>query len=145
MRLSAKGRYAVTCTMDLALHSQHGPVTLAGISQRQGLSLSYLEQLFANLREAGLVQGVRGPGGGYRLAKSAESISVADVIVAVEARVDATACQGGEDCGDGDRCLTHDLWADLSAQIQGFLGGISLQALMDSEALATVLPRQALA
>ena len=129
MRLSTKGRYSVTAIMDLALHQDSGPVALADISRRQNLSLSYLEQLFAQLRRHGLVRGVRGPGGGYCLARTPEAISVADVILAVEQPVDATACGGEEDCDAGERCLTHDLWAELSGQIQTFLAGINLAAL----------------
>ncbi len=129
MRLSTKGRYSVTTIMDLALHQDSGPVALVDISRRQNLSLSYLEQLFAQLRRHGLVRGVRGPGGGYCLARTPEEISVADVILAVEQPVDATACAGEEDCDGGERCLTHDLWAELSGQIQNFLAGISLAAL----------------
>ena len=135
MRLSTKGRYAVTTIMDLALHQENGPVTLANISQRQDLSLSYLEQLFAQLRRHGLVHGVRGPGGGYRLAMPAEHISVAAVILAVEQRVDTTACGGDEDCVRGNRCITHDLWTELSGQIEAFLGGISLADLAADPAL----------
>ena len=129
MRLSTRGRYSVTTIMDLALHEGGGPVALADISARQGLSLSYLEQLFAQLRRHGLVRGVRGPGGGYRLARPADRISIADIILAVEQPVDATACAGDEDCEAGSRCLTHDLWAELSGHIQTFLAGISLAEL----------------
>lgn len=138
MRLSAKGRYTVTCLLDLALHARSGRVTLADIAERQGLSLSYVEQLFARLRQADLVHGVRGPGGGYRLAHPAHQISVAQVLVAVEEQVDATACQGEQDCDRGEQCLTHELWSDLSGQIQEFLGGITLQMLMDSEGVASL-------
>lgn len=135
MRLSTKGRYAVTTIMDLALHQENGPVTLANISQRQELSLSYLEQLFGQLRRHGLVHGVRGPGGGYRLALAADRISIAAVLLAVEQRVDATVCAGDQDGADGNRCITHDLWADLSDQIEGFLGSISLADLAADPAL----------
>ncbi|MBS3785656.1 MAG: Rrf2 family transcriptional regulator [Gammaproteobacteria bacterium] len=124
MKLSAKGRYAVTAVMDLVLHQQDHPVTLSGISQRQGISLSYLEQLFSQLRRAGLVQGMRGPGGGYRLARPADSVSVAEVIVAVDSPVDT----------DGDRCLTHDLWDELSGQLHELLSDISLGSLAEREA-----------
>lgn len=143
MRLSAKGRYTVTCLLDLALHASNGRVTLADIAERQGLSLSYVEQLFARLRQAGLVHGVRGPGGGYRLARAVDSISVAEVLVAVEETVDATACQGEHDCDRGEQCLTHELWSDLSGQIQDFLGGITLQMLIDSDDLASLVPQPA--
>ncbi|AGY92167.1 hypothetical protein SPICUR_05975 [Spiribacter curvatus] len=135
MRLSTKGRYAVTTIMDLALHQGNGPVTLADISQRQDLSLSYLEQLFAQLRRHGLVHGVRGPGGGYQLAMAADRISIAAVILAVEQRVDTTACGGDENCAEGNRCITHDLWAELSDQIEAFLGGITLADLAADPAL----------
>lgn len=129
MKLSTKGRYAVTAMMDLALHEARGPVTLAEISHGQGISLSYLEQLFAQLRRQRLVRGVRGPGGGYRLARPAAEITVADIILAVDEPVDATRCGGREDCDEGERCLTHDLWSELSEQIQDFLDGITLDAL----------------
>jgi Rrf2 family iron-sulfur cluster assembly transcriptional regulator len=131
MRLSTKGRFSVTSILDLAEHQAAGPVTLADISKRQGLSLSYLEQLFAQLRRNGLVTGVRGPGGGYRLARSAAKISVADVILAVDQPVDTTQCGGLEDCDRGERCLTHDLWSELSSQIQNFLSGITLAELAE--------------
>ncbi len=137
MRLSTKGRYALTALMDLYLHEASGPVTLAGISEREGLSLSYLEQLFAGMRRHGLVHGVRGPGGGYQLARAAGDISVADVILAVDGPVDATQCQGREDCDAGERCLTHDLWAELSGQLQAFLDGISLAELAAQPAVMT--------
>ena len=114
MKLSTKGRYAVTAMMDLAIHDHEGPVTLADISNCQGISLSYLEQLFSKLRKSGLVEGVRGPGGGYRLGKPASHISIAQIIVAVDENIDATRCRGNEDCHGGDKCLTHELWADLS-------------------------------
>lgn len=126
MRLSTRGRYAVTAMMDLALHNQVGPVTLADISTCQDISLSYLEQLFAKLRQANLVKGVRGPGGGYRLARPATEITVADIITAVDEQVDATRCQGKENCHGGKRCLTHELWTDLSDQIFQFLDNITL-------------------
>lgn len=126
MRLSTKGRYAVTAMMDLALHDDRGPVTLADISTTQGISNSYLEQLFAHLRRHGLVKGVRGPRGGYRLAKPPADISVADIISAVDETVDATRCNGKEDCQDGERCLTHELWMDLSHSLFNFLDNITL-------------------
>ena len=126
MKLSTKGRYAVTAMLDLALNDGKNPVTLAQISQCQGISLSYLEQLFARLRKAELVAGVRGPGGGYRLAREAVSITVADIIDAVDEHLDATRCEGREDCQDGEKCLTHELWCELSNQIHNFLGQINL-------------------
>jgi Rrf2 family iron-sulfur cluster assembly transcriptional regulator len=134
MKLTSKGRYAVTAMLDLALHAQQGPVTLAGISERQGISLSYLEQLFTRLRKQGLVASTRGPGGGYTLSRSAHDIAVADVVTAVDESVDATRCGGRGDCQGGKRCLTHDLWTELSEQIYGFLSGITLGKLVDQGA-----------
>lgn len=131
MKLTSKGRYAVTAMLDLALHVDEGPVTLAGISERQGISLSYLEQLFTRLRKYGLVSSTRGPGGGYSLSRPAYDIAVADVVTAVDESVDATRCGGLGDCQDGKRCLTHDLWAELSDQIYGFLSDISLGQLVE--------------
>lgn len=128
MKLSTKGRYAVTAMLDLTLHQERGPVTLADISHGQGISLSYLEQLFARLRRGHLVTGVRGPGGGYRLARPAQEITVADIIVAVDENADA-ANYGSEGKPNGEHCLTHDLWSELSAQIYGFLNGITLADL----------------
>jgi len=116
--------------LDLALHDQSGPVSLSEIAERQGISLSYLEQLFSRLRKRGLVDGTRGPGGGYRLRKSVQSISVADVIDAVDETVDATKCGGQQNCQGEQRCLTHDLWADLSTQIRDFLDNVSLNELV---------------
>jgi Rrf2 family iron-sulfur cluster assembly transcriptional regulator len=122
MRLTTKGRFAVTAMIDVAMHGAKGPVTLAGVSQRQMISLSYLEQLFGRLRRHGLVDSVRGPGGGYRVARSPEKISVADVIIAVDEPIDATQCGGRESCkDDGKRCMTHELWANLNAHIFGYL------------------------
>lgn len=126
MRLSTKGRYAVTAMLDLAINDSEGPVTLAEISQCQGISLSYLEQLFAKLRSNGLVLGVRGPGGGYRLGKPADKISIADIIRAVDESLDVRRCEGTKDCQDGDRCLTHELWNELSDRLEKFLDGITL-------------------
>jgi Rrf2 family iron-sulfur cluster assembly transcriptional regulator len=131
MRLTSKGRYAVTAMLDLALHVQDGPVTLAGISERQGISLSYLEQLFTRLRKQGLVSSTRGPGGGYSLSRPAGDISVSQVVAAVDESVDATRCGGSGDCHDGRRCLTHELWAELSEQIHSFLSEISLGDLVE--------------
>jgi Rrf2 family iron-sulfur cluster assembly transcriptional regulator len=131
MRLSTKGRYAVTAMLDLAIHSGSGPVTLADISVNQGISLSYLEQLFASLRAKQLVRGVRGPGGGYYLGRAADEISIADIICAVDEWVEFTRCKGREDCHGGQRCLTHSLWNDLSEQIFRFLSDITLQDLVE--------------
>ncbi|MEX1222727.1 MAG: Fe-S cluster assembly transcriptional regulator IscR [Idiomarina sp.] len=142
MRLTSKGRYAVTAMLDVALHTEHGPVPLADISERQGISLSYLEQLFARLRKQGLVTSVRGPGGGYRLGQEAISISVGSVIQAVDESIDATRCQGKADCQGGERCLTHSLWEGLSERIEDFLGGITLGELMQSSDISGVAKRQ---
>jgi len=131
MKLTSKGRYAVTAMLDLALHTENGPVTLAAISERQGISLSYLEQLFTRLRRHGLVSSTRGPGGGYSLSRSAAEIPVAAVVTAVDESVDATRCGGRGDCHDGRRCLTHDLWTELSDQIHVFLSEISLGQLVE--------------
>jgi Rrf2 family iron-sulfur cluster assembly transcriptional regulator len=131
MRLSTKGRYAVTAMLDLALNGVDGPVTLADISENQGISLSYLEQLFAALRSKGLVRGVRGPGGGYYLGRESDEISIADIICAVDEWVEFTRCKGKENCQDGQRCLTHSLWDDLSRQIFVFLSDITLAELVE--------------
>ena len=131
MKLSTKGRYSVTAMLDLAIHDEAGPVTLADISQCQGISLSYLEQLFSNLRKSGLVKGVRGPGGGYRLAKPANEISIAQIIHSVDESVDITNCGGKGDCQDGERCLTHELWSDLSDRLYKFLDNITLAQFVD--------------
>jgi Rrf2 family transcriptional regulator, iron-sulfur cluster assembly transcription factor len=130
MRLTTKGRYAVTAMLDLAIHADREPVTLSDISLRQDISLSYLEQLFARLRRSELVQSVRGPGGGYRLGKETRQIAIVDIIDAVNESVDATRCQGRGNCQHGETCLTHYLWEDLSQQIHDFLSGISLADLM---------------
>jgi len=142
MRLTTKGRYAVTAMLDLALHAQQGPVSLAEISERQGISLSYLEQLFAKLRRRDLVCSVRGPGGGYQLSRSGQDIRVAQVIDAVNESVDATRCQGRGDCHAGATCLTHHLWCDLSEQIHDFLNGISLADLVARHDVQAVAHRQ---
>jgi Rrf2 family iron-sulfur cluster assembly transcriptional regulator len=131
MRLSTKGRYSVTAMLDLAIHDKAGPVTLADISQCQGISLSYLEQLFARLRKSGLVKGVRGPGGGYRLAKPAAEISIAEIICSVDENVDVTRCKGEGNCQDGAKCLTHELWTNLSDRLYEFLSGISLAQFVE--------------
>ena len=117
MRLTTKGRFAVTAMIDVAMHGDKGPVTLAGVSERQRISLSYLEQLFGKLRRHGLVESVRGPGGGYNLAQASASVSVADIILAVDEPIDATQCGGKENCLDDRRCMTHELWAGLNAHI----------------------------
>ncbi|WP_437883551.1 Fe-S cluster assembly transcriptional regulator IscR [Pseudomonas sp. LRF_L74] len=142
MRLTTKGRYAVTAMLDLALHAQEGPVSLADISERQGISLSYLEQLFAKLRRNNLVSSVRGPGGGYQLSRDMRGIQVAQVIDAVNESVDATRCNGEGGCHSGDICLTHHLWCDLSQQIHEFLSGISLADLVTRREVQEVARRQ---
>ncbi len=142
MKLTTKGRYAVTAMLDLALHAQQGPVSLADISERQKISISYLEQLFAKLRKNGLVSSVRGPGGGYRLSRPAADIFVAQVIDAVDESVDVTRCEGRGDCLGGVQCLTHELWQDLSQQIHGFLSSISLQSLVQRSEIRKVAERQ---
>lgn len=126
MRLTTKGRFAVTAMLDIALHEADKPVTLAGISERQSISLSYLEQLFSRLRKQGLVSSVRGPGGGYRIAKAHHEISVSDIITAVDEQVDATQCGGHENCHEDGPCMTHDLWASLNQKILEYLTGVSL-------------------
>ncbi|MDF1764105.1 MAG: Fe-S cluster assembly transcriptional regulator IscR [Oleibacter sp.] len=133
MRLTTKGRYAVTAMLDLALHQHQGPVSLADIAGRQRLSLSYLEQLFSRLRRNGLVSSVRGPGGGYQLGRAAEHISTAQILDAVSESLDATQCDKRGDCHDGSECLTHHLWMNLSDQIHHFLDSVSLQSLLQRE------------
>jgi len=142
VRLTTKGRYAVTAMLDLAFHSQNKPVTLTDIATRQTISLSYLEQLFARLRKAGMVKGVRGPGGGYRLSRPAAEISIADIITAVDEQVDSTKCGGAGDCQNHLPCLTHDLWMGLSEQIRQYLQGISLASLMEKDYVNEVAMRQ---
>ena len=142
MRLSTKGRYAVTAMMDIALHDRVGPVTLADISQCQGISLSYLEQLFSKLRKHGLVEGVRGPGGGYRLAKDAGEISIADIIQSVDEKLDMTTCGGKGNCSKGDKCLTHHLWHDLSCKLYTFLSGIMLDQYVNRPEISEMVKKQ---
>ena len=134
MRLTTKGRFAVTAMVDLAMRQTGGPVTLGTISERQRISLSYLEQLFGRLRRRNLVSSVRGPGGGYLLALPSQRISVADIIVAVDEPLDATQCGGKENCLDDKRCMTHDLWAGLNKHIHAYLAQISLAQLIQSQA-----------
>ena len=140
MKLSTKGRYAVTAMLELAIHASGDQrVTLADISEMQGISLSYLEQLFARLRQAGLVKGTRGPGGGYRLGRGLHDITIAQIIQAVDEKMDMTHCEGKENCKGGDRCLTHELWDALSDDIFHFLDSISLGDLVERKDL----PKQA--
>ena len=159
MKLTTKGRFAVTAMLDLALHEAlaHSetkltgdlpndikPVTLAGISERQSISLSYLEQLFSRLRRQGLVSSVRGPGGGYKLAKNYADISVAEIINAVDEQIDATQCGGHENCKDEGRCMTHDLWSTLNTKILDYLAGVSLADMVESQTTGkkvTIVPR----
>ena len=133
MRLTTKGRFAVTAMLDLALSEVDRPVTLAGISERQEISLSYLEQLFSRLRRNGLVKSVRGPGGGYRIAKKHEDISISDIITAVDEQIDATQCGGTENCHGERRCMTHELWSSLNVKILEYLSGVSLAELVASQ------------
>ncbi len=138
MRLTTKGRFAVTAMIDLALRQSKGPVTLAGISERQEISLSYLEQLFGKLRRHKIVESVRGPGGGYTLARKADKVTVADIIIAVDEPLDATQCGGKENCRSGNheggtRCMTHELWSTLNAKMVDYLDSVSLQDLVDQQ------------
>ncbi|MBP6007344.1 MAG: Fe-S cluster assembly transcription factor [Rhodoferax sp.] len=134
MRLTTKGRFAVTAMIDLGLRQSAGPVTLAAISQRQQISLSYLEQLFGKLRRNSLVESTRGPGGGYMLARAPSDITVAEIISSVDEPIDATQCGGKENClGEGARCMTHELWASLNVKMVEFLDSISLQKLVDDQ------------
>ncbi|MGB5179221.1 MAG: Fe-S cluster assembly transcriptional regulator IscR [Gammaproteobacteria bacterium] len=142
MKLTSKGRYAVTAILDLAFHSRSGPVTLSDISKRQDISLSYLEQLFTRLRKQKLVRSTRGPGGGYSLNRPANEIAVAEIIAAVDETVDTTRCSGANNCHEGQQCLAHELWDDLSQQIYGFLNEINLQDLMDESSIRGVAARQ---
>src|SRR3954464_14964050 len=134
MRLTTKGRFAVTAMLDLAMNGGKGPVTLAGISQRQSISLSYLEQLFGKLRRHTLVESVRGPGGGYTIARGLDKLSVADIVTAVDEPLDATQCGGKENCHDDRRCMTHDLWATLNEKMQEYLSSVSLADLVAPQA-----------
>ena len=138
MRLTTKGRFAVTAMIDLALRQGKGPVTLSGISQRQAISLSYLEQLFGKLRRHEIVESIRGPGGGYSLARRADKVTVADIIIAVDEPLDATQCGGKENCHGADaatgaRCMTHELWATLNEKMVDYLDSVSLQDLVDQQ------------
>ncbi len=142
MKLTTKGRYAVTAMLDLALHAKESPVPLADISRRQGISLSYLEQLFAKLRRHELVKSARGPGGGYRLNRPADDIPVVDVINAINENVDVTRCGGLGNCQENEPCLTHDLWMDLSERIHEFLAGISLGDLVNRRGVQMARARQ---
>ena len=133
MRLTTKGRFAVTAMLDLALRQQQSPVTLAGIGARQSISLSYLEQLFGKLRRHGLVESVRGPGGGYRLALQPDGITVANIVLAVDEPLDATECGGLENCREDRRCMTHTLWVTLNKKLHDYLNSVSLQDLVNEQ------------
>jgi Rrf2 family iron-sulfur cluster assembly transcriptional regulator len=134
MRLTTKGRFAVTAMVDLTMRQTRGPVTLAAISERQHISLSYLEQLFGKLRRRNLVSSVRGPGGGYNLAQPAAKVTVADIVTAVDEPLDATQCGGKENCADEKRCMTHDLWATLNTKMHEYLSSVSLADLVAHQA-----------
>jgi Rrf2 family iron-sulfur cluster assembly transcriptional regulator len=142
MRLTAKGRYAVTAMLDLAVHQDSGPISLADISERQGISLSYLEQLFSKMRRNDLVCSVRGPGGGYKLSRASADICVAEIVDSVDETLDATRCAGKADCHQGERCLTHELWSDLSIQIHQFLSEIDLASIIARGEMHRVTARQ---
>lgn len=134
MQLTTRGRYAVTAVLDLALHAGEGTMRLADVATRQGISLSYLEQLFARLRREGVVSSVRGPGGGYRLALARHELSIGIIIDAVNERIDVTRCGGQGDCQQGDTCLTHHLWTELSDNLQAFLHRITIADLLREHA-----------
>ena len=142
MRLTTKGRYAVTAMVDLTLHAQERPISLADISSRQSISLSYLEQLFSRLRQSGLVSSVRGPGGGYHLARACDRIYDAEIINSVNESIDTTNCKGKGDCQGGEICLTHDLWQDLSIRIHEFLSSISLADIVSRQDTQQIAQRQ---
>lgn len=141
MRLTTKGRFAVTAMIDLAMRQHGGPVTLAGISERQRISQSYLEQLFGKLRRHGLVESTRGPGGGYRLGRPMTDVSVADIICAVDEPLDATQCGGKENCDNDQRCMTHDLWANLNRVMIDFLDSVNLAQLVEQQKERAAQPR----
>lgn len=142
MKISTKGRYAVIAMLDIAIHEKVGPVTLSDISQCQGISLSYLEQLFSKLRKSKLVKGVRGPGGGYRLALKAEDISIANIIDAVDEKMDMTKCGGQGNCANGKKCKTHHLWFGLSKKLEQFLSGKTLDQYVDRPHLLDLMKKQ---
>ncbi len=143
MRLTTKGRYAVTAVLDLALHQENGPVSLAAISERQDISLSYLEQLFAKLRRNNIVSSTRGPGGGYKLSNNVDEVSVSDIILAVDESCKVVDCSDSDGCSDSAyQCLTHDLWQELSNEIRSFLDGITLSEIMAQETVHDIKTRQ---
>ncbi|MEK9771773.1 MAG: Rrf2 family transcriptional regulator [Nitrosomonadales bacterium] len=132
MKLTTKGRFAVTATLDIALNQQNGPVTLLSVSERQSISLSYLEQLFSKLRKKGVVDSIRGPGGGYKITRPYADISIKEIISAVDEQVDATQCNGRGDCHDGNQCITHNLWISVNIKVLDYLGGLTLQDAIHS-------------
>jgi Rrf2 family iron-sulfur cluster assembly transcriptional regulator len=140
MRLTTKGRFAVTAMIDLALRGEDGPVALASVSERQKISLSYLEQLFGKLRRFNLVDSVRGPGGGYCIARPLSQVTVADIIRAVDEQLDATQCGGRENCHDEHRCMTHDLWSTLNSKMYDYLASVTLGELVDRQKLKVSAP-----
>ena len=142
MKLSTKGRYAVTAMLDLAFHNKQKPVTLTDIAKRQTISLSYLEQLFARLRKANIVIGVRGPGGGYQFSRNINEINIAEIIAAVDESIDSTQCKGKGNCQNDQPCLTHELWTDLSQQIRDYLSNITLEDLINREKIKQISKRQ---
>lgn len=142
MRLTTKGRYAVTAMLDLAYHGATHPVALTDIAKRQAISISYLEQLFSRLRRCGVVEGVRGPGGGYQLSRKPCQISVAEIILAVDDTMDSTRCGGKANCQNDQPCLTHDLWVGLSEQIRHYLDSISLQDVLQRRNVRQIARRQ---
>lgn len=142
MRLTTKGRYAVTAVLDLAIHQHKGPVSLAAISERQDISLSYLEQLFSKLRRNGVVKSTRGPGGGYKLMNRAEDITISDIIVAIDESCQVASCEDTGGCQGDYQCLTHDLWQEISNEIRSFLDGISLAEVMAGKSVADISIRQ---
>lgn len=142
MKLTTRGRYAVTAIVDLALHEGSGPVSLGDVAARQGISLAYLEQLFARLRRAGLVTSTRGPGGGYRLTHAASDVVVADIIDAVDETVEYTRCGGERNCQQGKPCLTHELWAGLGDHVRSYLAAVPVASLIDEPSVRLVAARQ---
>lgn len=142
MKMTTKGRYAVTAMLDLALHDNDGPVSLAGISKRQNISLTYLEQLFSKLKRHGLIESARGPGGGYRLAVGTDNITIAKIVYSVDEPIDLTRCGGQQNCQGDERCLTHDLWMELNRHVSDFLNGITLADLIQRNNVKHVAERQ---
>ena len=142
MKLTTKGRYAVTAVLDLAIHQHKGPVSLAAISERQSISLSYLEQLFSKLRRNDVVKSTRGPGGGYKLLKDPEDITISEIIVAIDENCQVASCEDADRCKGEFQCLTHDLWQEISNEIRGFLDGITLAEVMAGDLEPDILIKQ---